>query len=838
MPKRLPVLLAVIVCPIWAFTQLSIWVTPTGNANNNGSKSAPFATIKQACTYVQLLKNKNSPRLNKGATIILASGTYPILQPLLFTSKDNGTDTFPLVIQAAPNAKPIISGGIQIKHWEKLHQNIPGLPASVQGKIWVASVPHIQKKAFSFRQLWVNDQKAIRAKNTPGDIMLRIIAWNKADASCWIPTPTMQNLQQYDGLEMFIHQWWAIAQLRIAKMEVHGDSTKLFFKAPESKIQNEHPWPAPWISKETGNSAFYLVNSIQFLDTPGEWYLDEKKQLLYYYPLPGEQMSSAKVIAPFLESLVQIKGTIAEPVKNIQFKDIEFQYAGWLSPSIKGNVPHQLGMNMTLAYKLKPVGTKENPMLDNQAWIERPGAAVYLNYADHIQFSQCRFEHLASTGIDNHQFVHGNSFVGNVFKDIGGNGILSGVYSAPDKEIHERYQPSNDKEVCDSTLIANNFITNIGNEDWSCAGIGLGYTSNSIVSHNELENLPYSGISMGWGWNPAVSPMRNNKIIGNKITHYGKHNYDCAGIYTLSAQPNSEISENLIDSIYKAPYAHLPSHWFYLYTDQGSSYITVKNNWTPSTKYLQNANGPGNVWINNGPIVSDQIKKAAGVSTTYQYLRKESTRNQITIPINEEHKEVIELVFKQDKPFELSKLKMLLFNNQIDSNALYQWKNHVVIFDKVKDITVLEGRLKNNFPNTTVHVFHDLFYEYSKKKHCSDTTIAPEWDHILLTANLVADPVLQQEYLNHHATQFEKWKEVSNGFCNAQFQQLLIFKNGRQLVLIISIPKGQSLDELNPRTTLHNPRVNDWNEMMKKYQEGIEGTAKGETWVFLNPVNK
>ena len=49
---------------------------------------------------------------------------------------------------------------------------------------------------------------------------------------------------------------------------------KLFFHQPESKIQNEHPWPAPWLSKETGNSAFYLVNALQFLDEPGEWYLD------------------------------------------------------------------------------------------------------------------------------------------------------------------------------------------------------------------------------------------------------------------------------------------------------------------------------------------------------------------------------------------------------------------------------------------------------------------------------------------------------------------------------------------------------------------------------------
>jgi hypothetical protein len=70
-------------------------------------------------------------------------------------------------------------------------------------------------------------------------------------------------------------------------MEVHGDSTQLFFQQPESKIQNEHPWPAPWLSKETGNSAFYLVNALQFLDEPGEWFLDIAARKIYYWPRGG-----------------------------------------------------------------------------------------------------------------------------------------------------------------------------------------------------------------------------------------------------------------------------------------------------------------------------------------------------------------------------------------------------------------------------------------------------------------------------------------------------------------------------------------------------------------------
>lgn len=96
---------------------------------------------------------------------------------------------------------------------------------------------------------------------------------------------------------------------------------------------------------------------------------------------------------------------------------------------------------------------------------------------------------------------------------------------------------------------------------------------------------------------------------------------------------------------------------------------------------------------------------------------------------------------------------------------------------------------------------------------------------------------MQKEYLTYHATQFEKWPEVAKGFCNADFQQLRIFKNGRQLMLVISIPKGVSLDELNPKTTLNNPRVVQWNALMKKYQEGIAGTNPDEVWVFFKKNN-
>ena len=80
-----------------------------------------------------------------------------------------------------------------------------------------------------------------------------------------------------------------------------------------------------------------------------------------------------------------------------------------------------------------------------------------------------------------------------------------------------------------------------------------------------------------------------------------------------------------------SPYVPDPDHWFYLYLDEGSSFITVRDNWCPAEKFLKNANGPGNVWTNNGPQVSEKIKNAAGLEPAFQDLLKPDEYLMITM---------------------------------------------------------------------------------------------------------------------------------------------------------------------------------------------------------------
>lgn len=175
--------------------------------------------------------------------------------------------------------------------------------------------------------------------------------------------------------------------------------------------------------------------------------------------------------------------------------------------------------------------------------------------------------------------------------------------------------------MCAGLNIENNYITDVTNEDWGTLGICAGFVRDIRIAHNEISEVSYSGISLGWGWNQDVCGMRNNRVANNLIHHYARHMYDVAGIYTLGAQPKTLITGNCVHSIYSPGYAHDPEHWFYLYTDEGSSFITVRDNWTESMKFLKNANGPCNVWENNGPEVDMAVKENAGLEKKYHYLK-------------------------------------------------------------------------------------------------------------------------------------------------------------------------------------------------------------------------
>lgn len=180
---------------------------------------------------------------------------------------------------------------------------------------------------------------------------------------------------------------------------------------------------------------------------------------------------------------------------------------------------------------------------------------------------------------------------------------------------------------------------------------------------------------------------------------------------------------------------------------------------------------------------------------------------------------------------------VLLEKLQTVAMDCYQWKNHIVLFGEAADTSGVHQLIQQSGIAFTEKDYNTPMYVFDRAQQCGDSTVSQPWRDYLLTANLVDDSTAQAEYMHYHAVQFDEWPEVAEGFCYAGFQQLLVFKTGRQLLLVISVPADKTLEELDPKTVENNPRMVEWNKKMGAYQEGIAGTAEGETWVFLQKAD-
>ncbi len=508
--------------------------------------------------------------------IMLEGNEYVLHQPLYLRQEDS------YITLKGNNAR--ISGKVGISSWTK------------EGKLWVADAPRLDGRPLMIRQLWVNGKKALRSTQFGEYKLERMLDFNKTACSITIPTPqNLKRLQQEPVLEMLVHQRWAIAILRVKSIEqdkMDKDRTVVKFAEPDSYLEFSHPWPQPVIGGEKGNSSFCLQNALCLVDEPGEWY-ESPEGKIYYYPKADETMKNTDIVAAQTEQLLMIQGTRFGKVKNINIEGINFEYAAWNRPSDFGHVTLQGGFPLIDAYKLEKEGLPWDKDLENQAWIERPVAAVCVEWGENINFNKCYFSHLGATALDLKYAVTDCTIQGSRFEDIGGTAILAGWFGEG-TEVHIPYK-QRDEEFTSKINIQSNNINDATNEDWGTVGIGLGYVRDCNVNGNRVSRVNYSGICVGWGWTSQDTGMRNNCILGNEVSDFARMLYDAGGIYTLSNQPGSAISNNNIDKLGVAPYA-TNDRGFYIYLDAKTDGFTIENNWCPEPKFGDNHPGPNIIW--------------------------------------------------------------------------------------------------------------------------------------------------------------------------------------------------------------------------------------------------
>lgn len=572
-----------------------------GDDTASGTLESPVRSVAEALKRAREWRRLKAPEAEGGIRIVLAPGVYRQNEALFLRPEDSGTAQSPTVISAPEGEEAVISGGVEVKGWKKGCSDIRIAP-HLRDKIWVAEAPMNANRIVESRQLYVGGRKAQRASQFAPGVMERMVDFNADDRTITVPAPQI-DLSRARQLEMYVHQRWAIAILRVKSMTPGADgNTVVSFHDPESRLEFSHPWPQPVIGGERGNSSYFFANALELLDEPGEWYQDYPSGQIYYYPREGEDMATAEAVVPCLETIVAVSGSRERPVGGIRFENIAFEHAAWSRPSREGHVTLQGGFRLLDAYKLHIPGLPEKAELENQAWIGRPEAAVTVSYASGIDFDRCKFRHLGATGLDYISAASDSKVTGCVFEDIGGTALQMGAFPDGGFETHVPYIPAVAEDICHDITVDGNIIRDATNEDWGCVGIGAGYVRDVTISDNEVSHLNYSGICVGWGWTALESGMRNNRITGNHVHHFAAQLYDAGGIYTLSNQPGSVITGNRIDNLIDAPYA-TNNRAFYIYFDEATDGYLVDGNHCPDPEFGYNRPGPQLKVGDNGPHV-------------------------------------------------------------------------------------------------------------------------------------------------------------------------------------------------------------------------------------------
>lgn len=524
------------------------YVSPSGNDENPGTEDEPFKTIQKA---------KEIIRQREGAwtgdiCVWLRGGTYRLKNTLVFTEEDSGSDGYSVIYKAMSGEKPVISGGEVITGWTQY-----------SGGIYKAEYP---VDIPGFRQLYVRGKRAVRARTPNKDNCNRLTQWRASSKSIRVPyNDVNENWQNISSgkVEIIVQQYWAESIMRIISVSPAGPQKDIALNPTERDIVFEREWP-----QKSPEQAYHFENSLDFIDQGGEWFLDDNSTpyTLYYMPRAGEDMSQMTVIVPVVETLVSIKGSaLGSNVTHLAFEGITFEHSNWIRPSTSGNIG--------LQQQQYSIGGDRS---------ERPKAGVFVQNADHLSFIRNLFRNMGSTGLDVYTGTNNIVIEGNVFYDIAGNGLQLGMFTQPGQRIAAVYNPPDARVYCEYIRVANNYIHNVAQDYYCGSGIAAGYVRHTDIVHNEVTDLPYTGISVGWGWTKDPCAMTNNTISYNRIYNVVNLLCDGAGIYTLGFSPNSVMKGNFINEIVKSSWATTSYTTTYplacIYLDQGSKGYTIEEN--------------------------------------------------------------------------------------------------------------------------------------------------------------------------------------------------------------------------------------------------------------------
>ncbi|WP_020138361.1 RICIN domain-containing protein [Streptomyces sp. 351MFTsu5.1] len=571
---------------------INYYVDPTGgNDNNSGtSTAAAFRTVQAAQAAVR----SSNANMSGDIVVNLRGGTYNLTTPITLGTSDSGTNGHTVVYQAYNGETPVIGSGRTVTGWTAVGNGEYKAPVG----------------SLTFRQLYVNGVRATRARYPDLGSDFQLQGSDKTNKLLTVLSSQISNWSNLSQVEMNLELQWAENLLRLKSFTTSGGTADVSLQDHEAGILFQRPYPIL-----AGGSPLHFENAHEFLDEPGEFYVDTAAQTVYYKPRSGEDMSTATVQAPTLPTLVEVKGTSLDaPVHDLRFSGITFARTTWTEATGNGLLNGQGGLYNVSADT------------SNHQYVDRPPAGVHVADADRVSFTGDTFTQMGTTALDLHHGVHDSSVTGNVVYDIAGNGIMVGKFSDPTVEMHTVYNPpaspagEDAREVVKNVTVDDNLITRIGEDYLGTAGINAGFVNSTTIDHNDISDTPWAGISLGWGWQSAANAEGNNSISHNRIGNVVNRLCDTAGIYHLSNDPGTVISGNYVHDVVRTP-AACGSAVAGVYLDEGSNNMTVSDNVLSLTDGFinQNANGT-NVTLSGNTTSGTSVIRASGLEPAYQAL--------------------------------------------------------------------------------------------------------------------------------------------------------------------------------------------------------------------------